>query len=118
MTPCSALCTLTYASGPRYAGAGQSDFCLCRSFSAEAALDIREAAIVEEESRAVTVYKQEEELRNSRKGSKSPVKGAPRPEASIVDDSLHPIRQQDIPRGVWVALLKLRGERWRYSGAR
>lgn len=109
MTPRVALYVVTYASGPGYAGVDEEFFPLHRSFSAEAALDIRELAVVEEDSRAVTVYRQEEELRKGRKGSKSSVKTAARPEARIIDDSLHPIRQQDIPRGVWTALLKLRG---------
>ena len=65
--------------------------------------------MLEEESRAVIVQKQEEEVRKSSKGSKSSAKKASRPDARIVDDSLHPIRQQDIPRGVLTALLKLRG---------
>ncbi len=65
--------------------------------------------MLEEESRAVIVQKQEEQIRKSAKGSKSSAKKASRPEARIVDDSLHHIRQQDIPRGVLTALLKLRG---------
>ena len=28
---------------------------------------------------------------------------------TILDDSMHPIRQRDIPRGVWTVLLRLRG---------
>ena len=87
----------------------KSFFYLHRSFSAEAALDHRDTAVIEEESRAVTVHKQEREVKKGTKGSKSSAGRAAIPEATIIDDSLHPIRQQDIPRGAWTALLKLRG---------
>lgn len=82
---------------------------LRRSFSAEAALDHRDTAVIEEASRAVTVHKQEREVKKVINRSKSSASKAAFPEARIVDDSLHPIRQQDIPRGAWTALLKLRG---------
>jgi len=86
---------------------------LYRSFSAEAALDSRDTAIVEEPSRALTAHKQESEIKKSTKkstqGTATPAKKARCPEARILDDSRHPIRQHDIPRGVWTTLLKLRG---------
>ena len=83
--------------------------CLHRSFSAEAALDIKDAAVVEEPSRALAAREQERSVTKSKKGGTWAPKRESASEGRIVDDSVHCIRHQDIPRGVWTALLKLRG---------
>ena len=82
---------------------------LHRSFSAEAALDTKDAAVVEEPSRAVAVHEQEKSVKKSKKETSRAASREPSYEARILDDSVHCIRHQDIPRGVWTALLKLRG---------
>ena len=82
---------------------------LHRSFSAEAALDTKDTAVVEEPSRAVAAHEQERRVRKSRKESSRAASREPSSEGRILDDSVHCIRHQDIPRGVWTALLKLRG---------
>ena len=82
---------------------------LHRSFSAEAAFDTRDAAVTEDDSRALTAQKQEQELKKSTRTSKQAALKALHPVGRILDDSQHSIRQHDIPRGAWLALLKLRG---------
>ncbi|CAK0736587.1 hypothetical protein CVIRNUC_000770 [Coccomyxa viridis] len=82
---------------------------ILRSFSAEAALDTKDAAVVEEPSRALAVHEQERSVKKSRKEWSRAASREPSLEGRILDDSVHCIRHQDIPRGVWTALLKLRG---------
>ena len=82
---------------------------LHRSFSAEAALDTKDTLAVEEPSRAVAVHEQERSVKKSKKVSRRAAGREPSSEGRILDDSVHCIRHQDIPRGVWTALLKLRG---------
>lgn len=80
-----------------------------RSFSAEAALDTRDAVATEEQSRALIARQEEKEVKKSTSKSRQAASKASL-EGIILDDSLHSIKQQDIPRGAWTALLKLRGQ--------
>jgi hypothetical protein len=81
---------------------------LCRSFSAEAAFDTRDVAVTEDDSQALTAEEQEQELKRSTRTKKQAISKALHPVGRILDDSQHSIRQHDIPRGAWLALLKLR----------
>ena len=94
----------------------QCCLCLHRSFSAEAALDTKDAAVAEEPSRALAAHEQERSVKKSRKESSRAASRQPSLEGRILDDSSHCIRHQDIPRGVWTALLKLRGSGEASSG--
>ena len=55
------------------------------------------------------MHEQEKSIKKSKKETSRAANREPSSEGRILDDSVHCIRHQDIPRGVWTALLKLRG---------